>query len=100
MSISDFPNHMRRTKLNFPATLLTLGLKAKVLEGTAQVSHVRPLCGLGKINGYLLPGRLHFYLSGKENVAHSEEKAEILPLRFYHRRCFQYTTCPRIFYCD
>lgn len=28
MSISKFPGHMRSTKLNFSATVLTLGLKS------------------------------------------------------------------------
>ena len=30
MSISKSPGHMRSTKLNFSATVLTLGLKAKI----------------------------------------------------------------------
>ena len=51
MSISEFPGHMRSTKLNFLATVLTLGLKAKIFEkvrlcqaevlaGTAHAPHV------------------------------------------------------------
>ena len=34
MSISKFPGHMRSTKLNFSATVLTLDLKAKIFEKT------------------------------------------------------------------
>ena len=32
MSITKCPGHMRSLKLNFSATVLTLGLKAKILE--------------------------------------------------------------------
>ena len=32
MSITQCPGHMRSLKLNFSATVLTLGLKAKILE--------------------------------------------------------------------
>ena len=32
MSISKFPGHVRSIKLNFSATVLTLGLKAKIFE--------------------------------------------------------------------
>ena len=32
MSISNFFGHMRSIKLNFSATVLTLGLKAKIFE--------------------------------------------------------------------
>ena len=32
MSISRFPGHMRSIKLNFSATVLILGLKAKLFE--------------------------------------------------------------------
>ena len=47
MSISKFRGHIRSKKLNFTATVLTLGLKAeifrkfkKVLAGTAHATHV------------------------------------------------------------
>ena len=56
MSISKFPGHMQSIKLYFSATVLTLGLKAKIfgnlrlneakiLAGTAHTPHVWPLCG-------------------------------------------------------
>ena len=32
MSITKCPGHMRSLKLNFSATVLTLGLKAKIFE--------------------------------------------------------------------
>ena len=32
MSITKCPGHMRSLKLNFSATVLTLGLKAKIVE--------------------------------------------------------------------
>ena len=32
MAITIFPGHMRSLKLNFSATVLTLGLKAKIFE--------------------------------------------------------------------
>ena len=32
MSITKFPGHMRSLKLNFSATVLTLGLKARIFE--------------------------------------------------------------------
>ena len=49
MFITKFPGHMRSLKLNFSATVLTLGLKAKIFEnlrlwkvlaGTALAPHV------------------------------------------------------------
>ena len=51
MFISKFPGHMRSTKLNVSANVLTLGLKAtmfensrlrlaKVLAGNAHASHI------------------------------------------------------------
>ena len=46
MSISKFSGHMQSIKLNFLATVLTLGLKAKIFENlrhkvrTAHTPHV------------------------------------------------------------
>ena len=70
MIISKFLGHMRSTKVNFSATVKTLGLKAKifgnlrpyyvkVLAGTAYAPRVLLLCGLN-------PGRVEGRVQGLE----------------------------------
>ena len=92
MSITKCPDHMRSLKLNFSATVLTLGLKAKIFENLrfCQARHVWPLCGMsvGSITSRcsgeepaLLPRRYLGVTSGRD----ADQSQESGGNRAYHK---------------